>query len=89
VFPRAAVDRAEAAARGQEIVMTQGFIASTPSGDTCLLGRGGSDTSAALFAALLKAKRLEIWTDVHGMFTADPRRVSAARLLRHMSYREA
>ena len=48
------------------VIITQGFIANTPSGDTVLLGRGGSDTSAAYFAAKLQAQRLEIWTDVPG-----------------------
>src|SRR6185437_10036357 len=48
---------------------------------TVLLGRGGSDTSAAYFGALLKAQRVEIWTDVAGMFTANPRQVPGARLL--------
>ena len=70
-------------------VITQGFIASTPKGSTCLLGRGGSDTSAALLAALFDAKRLEIWTDVHGLFTSDPRHVSNTRLIRDVSYRVA
>ncbi|MCJ7815350.1 MAG: bifunctional aspartate kinase/diaminopimelate decarboxylase, partial [Xanthomonadales bacterium] len=70
--------------------ITQGFIASGP-GDktTYLLGRGGSDTSAAYLAARLTASRLEIWTDVPGMFSADPRFVPEARLLRHLSYSEA
>lgn len=63
---------AERLASGMGVVLTQGFIASTPDGETCLLGRGGSDTSGALFAALLGAEELEIWTDVPGMFTADP-----------------
>jgi len=71
------------------VVITQGFLASTPAGELALLGRGGSDTSATLFGALLHAHRIEIWTDVHGMFTADPRLVPDARLLRHLSYREA
>lgn len=71
------------------LVITQGFIARTPEGETCLLGRGGSDTSAALFAALLEADRCEIWTDVHGMFTADPTNVPGARLIRRIGYREA
>ena len=64
-----------------KVIVTQGFIASTPDGETVLLGRGGSDTSAAYFAAKLQARRLEIWTDVPGMFTADPRHVPSARLL--------
>jgi aspartate kinase len=76
----------------KNVVITQGFIASTiVSGvsHTCLLGRGGSDTSGALFAAFLGAKRCEIWTDVYGLFTCDPRLVPEARLIREMSYREA
>ncbi|VAV93608.1 Aspartokinase / Diaminopimelate decarboxylase, partial [hydrothermal vent metagenome] len=71
------------------IVLTQGFIAANAAGETVLLGRGGSDTSAALFAAKLKAKKLEIWTDVPGMFSADPRQISSARLLKDVSYPEA
>ena len=51
--------------------------------------RSSSDTSAALFAALLGAERLEIWTDVHGLFTADPRYVDNARLICRLSFREA
>jgi len=69
--------------------ITQGFIASGADGATCLLGRGGSDTSAAYFAARLAAGLLEIWTDVPGIFSADPRVVPEARLLRRLSYSEA
>ncbi|MCH8134544.1 MAG: aspartate kinase [Proteobacteria bacterium] len=69
--------------------MTQGFIASNSNGETVLLGRGGSDTSAAYFAAKLQATRLEIWTDVPGMFTADPRYVHSARLLAELHFDEA
>ena len=71
------------------VVLTQGFIARDDRGETVLLGRGGSDTSAAYFAAKLGAKRLEIWTDVPGMFTANPRQVAGARLLRRLTYNEA
>jgi diaminopimelate decarboxylase/aspartate kinase len=71
------------------IVVTQGFIASDADGNTVLLGRGGSDTSAAYFAALLSAARLEIWTDVPGMFSANPRSTPTARLLRALHYDEA
>jgi diaminopimelate decarboxylase/aspartate kinase len=74
---------------GGKVIVTQGFIASTPDGETVLLGRGGSDTSAAYFAAKLQARRLEIWTDVPGMFTADPRLVPSARLLTELHYDEA
>jgi len=82
-------DAGDRAAAGAEVVLTQGFVARTARGETCLLGRGGSDTSAALFARLLDARALEIWTDVHGMFTADPRRIPTARLIRRIGYREA
>ncbi|MEO8316127.1 MAG: bifunctional aspartate kinase/diaminopimelate decarboxylase, partial [Pseudomonadota bacterium] len=71
------------------VVITQGFIASDSRGDTVLLGRGGSDTSGAYFAAILAAQRLEIWTDVPGMFSANPRATPAARLLRELHYDEA
>jgi bifunctional diaminopimelate decarboxylase / aspartate kinase len=71
------------------IVITQGFIASDSDGDTVLLGRGGSDTSAAYLAAKLSAQRLEIWTDVPGMFSANPRSTPTARLLRALHYDEA
>jgi diaminopimelate decarboxylase/aspartate kinase len=69
--------------------ITQGFIVAGPSGSTWLLGRGGSDTSAAYLAAGLTAESLEIWTDVPGIFSADPRVVTDARLLRRLSYSEA
>ncbi|MBI4816760.1 MAG: bifunctional aspartate kinase/diaminopimelate decarboxylase [Deltaproteobacteria bacterium] len=71
------------------VVLTQGFIASDPHGNTVLLGRGGSDTSGAYFAAKLSAARLEIWTDVPGMFTANPKDVPSARLLKALHYDEA
>lgn len=75
--------------RNGDIVLTQGFIARNELGESVLLGRGGSDTSAAYFAAKLQAERLEIWTDVPGMFSADPRVVSGARLLKALRYEEA
>jgi diaminopimelate decarboxylase/aspartate kinase len=71
------------------VIVTQGFIASDAAGDTVLLGRGGSDTSAAYFAAKLQAERLEIWTDVPGLFSANPRATPQARLLRSLHYDEA
>ena len=71
------------------VVITQGFIASDAAGDTVLLGRGGSDTSGAYFAAKLAARRLEIWTDVPGMFSANPRSTPSSRLLRELHYDEA
>jgi len=72
-----------------KIILTQGFIARNKNGETVLLGRGGSDTSASYFAAKLQARRLEIWTDVPGMFSADPRVVPSARLLVALHYDEA
>lgn len=79
---------ARLAAQG-EVFITQGFIAREAQGRTVLLGRGGSDTSASYFGALLKAQRVEIWTDVAGMFTANPRQVPGARLLQRLDYEEA
>lgn len=78
-----------ALAANGKVVLTQGFIARNKAGATVLLGRGGSDTSAAYFAAKLAACRLEIWTDVPGMFSADPRVVPSARLLIALHYDEA
>jgi diaminopimelate decarboxylase/aspartate kinase len=71
------------------VIITQGFIASNDAGDTVLLGRGGSDTSGSYFAAKLAASRLEIWTDVPGLFSANPRAIPTARLLRALHYDEA
>ena len=71
------------------VLLTQGFTARTPGGETVVLGRGGSDTAAAYLAGKLNADRLEIWSDVPGMFSADPRLVPEARLLRSLNYREA
>ncbi len=73
---------------GADLHLTQGFIAGDD-GDTVLLGRGGSDTSAAYFASKLEAERLEIWTDVPGMFTANPEEVPSAHLLTELDYEEA
>lgn len=70
-------------------IVTQGFIARNSRGDTVLLGRGGSDTSAAYMAAQLQARRLEIWSDVPGFFSADPRAIPTARLLQELHYSEA
>jgi diaminopimelate decarboxylase/aspartate kinase len=76
------------AARG-EVFITQGFVARNEAGETVTLGRGGSDTSAGCFGAMLKAERVEIWTDVPGMFSANPRVVPEARLLARLDYEEA
>ena len=74
---------------GAAAIITQGFIASNPQGDTVLLGRGGSDTSAALFAAMINAETCEIWTDVPGIYTANPHQLPHARLLKQLDYDEA
>lgn len=73
----------------ETIIVTQGFIASDSANDTVLLGREGSDTSAAYLAAILKVEQLEIWTDVTGVFSANPREISGARQLPKLSYRQA
>jgi bifunctional diaminopimelate decarboxylase / aspartate kinase len=70
-------------------VLTQGFIARNHDNETVLLGRGGSDTTGAYLAGKLQARRLEIWTDVPGFFSADPRAVPSARLIRRLHYSEA
>lgn len=74
---------------GARILLAPGFIASDVSGKPSLLGRNGSDFSAALMAMGLRANRLEIWSDVDGIFTADPRIVSDAVLVDDISYEEA
>jgi diaminopimelate decarboxylase/aspartate kinase len=71
------------------VIVTQGFIARNTDGETVLLGRGGSDVSASYFAAKLDAARCEIWTDVPGMYTANPHRIPTARLLKTLDYNEA
>ncbi len=71
------------------VIVIPGFIASTSNGATTTLGRGGSDYTAAIFAAALDLQILEIWTDVSGMMTADPRWVSNVRIIPSISYQEA
>lgn len=66
-----------------------GFIASNEGGETTTLGRGGSDYTASIFAAAIGAEEIEIWTDVDGMMTADPRKVKRAFTLPALSYVEA
>jgi aspartate kinase len=66
-----------------------GFIGATADGHTTTLGRGGSDYSAALFGAGLGAAEIQIWTDVDGMLTADPRVVAGPRVVPHLSFDEA
>ena len=72
-----------------EVVVVTGFIATTPNDVPTTLGRNGSDHSAALFASLLEAEALTIWTDTDGVMSADPRYVPDARRLDALSYKEA
>jgi aspartate kinase len=71
------------------IVVTQGYIGSTEAGKTTTLGRGGSDLSAALLGAWLHDDSIQIWTDVDGVMTCDPRLVPEARSIRIMTFSEA
>lgn len=71
-----------------DVVVVAGFQGLSKEGHVTTLGRGGSDTSAALLGAALKAKRVDIFTDVSGMMTADPRLVKKARFLQNVSYEE-
>lgn len=74
---------------GATLLLAPGFISGDISGKPAILGRNGSDFSAALYAMGLKADRLEIWSDVDGIYTADPRIVNDAILVHEMSYEEA
>lgn len=71
------------------VVITQGYIGATEEGLTTTLGRGGSDYSAALFGAALQAAEVQIWTDVEGVLTADPRIVPGALPIPELSFSEA
>lgn len=73
---------------GTTVVCT-GFIGFAPDGSTTTLGRGGSDYSATLIGAALDASEVQIWTDVPGMLSADPRKVSTARVIPEVTYDEA
>ena len=74
--------------RGRTVVVT-GFIGHAPDGSTTTLGRGGSDYSATIFGAALDADEVQIWTDVPGVLSADPRQVAQARVVPQISYEEA
>jgi aspartokinase/homoserine dehydrogenase 1 len=71
------------------IFIIPGFIGRDKNNNTTTLGRGGSDYTAAIFGAALQATVVEIWTDVSGMMTADPRLVTNAKIIQHISYQEA
>ena len=72
-----------------QVPIIGGYVGATADGVTTTLGRGGSDYSAAIFGAALDAAEIQIWTDVDGMLTADPRIVDGARLVRRLSFAEA
>ncbi|MGP4123768.1 MAG: lysine-sensitive aspartokinase 3 [Sodalis sp. (in: enterobacteria)] len=72
-----------------ELVITQGFIGSEAKGRTTTLGRGGSDYTAALLGEALEARRIDIWTDVPGIYTSDPRVVPQAKRIDEISFEEA
>ncbi|HEM49220.1 MAG TPA: bifunctional aspartate kinase/homoserine dehydrogenase I [Caldithrix sp.] len=71
------------------IQIVTGFIASSTDGETTTLGRGGSDFTASLFGSALNVKEIEIWTDVDGVLTADPKKVPKAFSITQMTYEEA
>ncbi|HSR17095.1 MAG TPA: bifunctional aspartate kinase/homoserine dehydrogenase I, partial [Ignavibacteriaceae bacterium] len=73
----------------KKLQIITGFIASSLEGQTTTLGRGGSDYTASIFAAALKAKEIEIWTDVDGVLTADPKKVKKAFSIKSLTYEEA
>ncbi|MDH0447253.1 lysine-sensitive aspartokinase 3 [Shewanella sp. GD04112] len=73
----------------KQVIVTQGFIGSDEAGQTTTLGRGGSDYSAALLAEALKASAVEIWTDVAGIYTTDPRLAPNAHPIAEISFNEA
>ena len=73
----------------KKLKVVTGFIGSTTNEETTTLGRGGSDYTAAILASVLKAKEIEIWTDVDGVLTTDPRKVKNAFPIKNLSYEEA
>ena len=75
--------------KGMDAVITQGFIATNLKGEQTVLGRGGSDYSASLIGMAVDAERIEIWTDVDGVRTADPRKVQNTKYLEKISFEEA
>jgi len=79
----------KAVANQKQLYVATGFIASSEKGTTTTIGRSGSDLSAAIFGAALQAEAVEIWTDVPGVMSADPRKVKDAFSLKEISYIEA
>lgn len=96
-YGKAAVDFKETTKRCKEIfagisnriTVVPGFVAASESGNVTTLGRGGSDYTAAVLSAVLEAGKLEIWTDVSGMYTANPKLVKQAKAITKISYEEA
>ncbi len=72
-----------------KLIVTQGFISATETGVTTTLGRGGSDYSAAIIGAALNAEEVQIWTDVNGIMTSDPRKVTGVKSIDSITYNEA
>ena len=79
----------EEAYMGMDAVITQGFIGSNLAGEQTVLGRGGSDYSASLIGMAVDAEKIEIWTDVDGVRSADPRKVENTKYLEKISFEEA
>lgn len=77
------------AGENAQVFVIAGFVSSNAQGETCLLGRNGSDYSGAVVAASIRAVACEIWTDVDGVYSADPRQVKNAKLIDRLSYDEA
>ena len=72
--------------KDKKIIITQGFIASTSDNKICILTRSGSNTSASLITSALDAERLEIWTDVSGLYTSDPRKITNTKVIKNVNY---
>ncbi|BBP89481.1 hypothetical protein BsIDN1_30990 [Bacillus safensis] len=81
-------ERLEAALSEHDVVVVAGFQGAAKNGDVTTIGRGGSDTSAAALGAALQADFIDIFTDVEGVMTADPRIVENAKPLRVVTYTE-
>jgi aspartate kinase len=79
----------EDAYQGKDAVITQGFVSATLKGEPAVLGRGGSDYSASLIGMAVGAEKIEIWTDVDGVRTADPRVVKNTKSIDRISFEEA
>ena len=81
--------RVKPLAKSGTVIVIGGFVGATPEGVTTTLGRGGSDFSATVIGAALGAERIEIWTDVDGVMTADPKLVQSARTIEELTFDEA